>query len=304
MSRIIVAGSINMDVVARTTHHPQAGETVFGQDLHYIPGGKGSNQAVASSRLHPNVMLVGKLGRDPFGEALTTFLQGERLNLDHISYSDDTPSGVALITVNQVSENTIVVVSGSNYQLSPIDIEALELRADDIVVSVFEIPQETIKTLFKRARAVGATTVLNPAPATRFIEGLLPLVDYMIVNETELAYFAEERATPTDADTLEAHIKRWRASPQQTVIVTLGARGALCVRGDERVLVDGLAVEAIDTTGAGDCFTGAVAVALAEGQSLMQTLRFANHAAALSVQKLGASASLPTREALEQALAR
>ncbi|MEO0562171.1 MAG: PfkB family carbohydrate kinase, partial [Chloroflexota bacterium] len=161
MGKIVVAGSINMDVVTQAERLPKPGETLFGHDLHYIPGGKGSNQAVAASRLSDAVYLVGKLGRDPFGDALTTFLNAERLNLSYLGYDDKAPTGIALITVDDASENTIVVISGSNFEVSSADVEAVSIDAEDTVVSVFEIPQETIRTLFERAKAVGARTVLN-----------------------------------------------------------------------------------------------------------------------------------------------
>jgi ribokinase len=302
MGKIIVAGSINMDVVARTTHLPKPGETIFGHSSHYIPGGKGSNQAVAASRLNDAVHLIGKLGRDPFGDALTTFLQGEQLNLDYITYSETQPSGVALITVDDASENSIVVISGSNYELSIADVNAIPVDADDVIVSVFEIPQASIKALFARAKAVGATTVLNPAPAVPFIEGLFPLVDYLIVNETELAFFAGTHEVSDDYTQITAYAQQLRDNPSQTIIVTLGGKGLVCVQ-DEVIQIAGIAVDAVDTTGAGDCFTGALSVALFEGKPLTDALNFANTAASLSVQKLGASASMPYREAVDATLA-
>lgn len=302
MSKIIVAGSINMDVVVQTQNHPRPGETIFGNALHYIPGGKGSNQAVAATRLRDQVYLVGKLGRDPFGDALTDFLKSEALHLDYLGYSEEAPSGIALITVDAASENTIVVVSGSNFELSAADVEAVPLDADDLVVSVFEIPQPTIKTLFSRAQAAGARTILNPAPAAPFIDGLLATVDYLVLNETELAFFAGQE-TVSEEEAIAEQARALRHNPAQTIIVTLGSEGILCVQGDEIVRVAGQAVKAVDTTGAGDCFTGSLAVALSEGMALREALHFANVAASLSVQVLGASASMPKREALDAALA-
>jgi len=299
MGKIIVAGSINMDVVARTANLPKPGETVFGQSSHYIPGGKGSNQAVAASRLNDAVSLVGKLGRDPFGDALTEFLKTERLNLDHVTYSETKPSGIALITVDDASENSIVVISGSNYELSVADVEAVDIAPDDIVVSVFEIPQPSIKALFVRAKQVGATTILNPAPAVAFIEGLLPLIDYLIVNETELAFFAGVNEASEDHDKIKQYAQQLITRSEQTIIVTLGAKGLVCIQGDDVIVLEGLKVNAVDTTGAGDCFTGSLSVALFEDMSLEDALRFANISASLSVQKLGASASMPSRDAVD-----
>ncbi len=302
MGKIVVAGSINMDVVVRTARQPRPGETLFGHDLHYIPGGKGSNQAVAASRLRDDVYLVGKLGRDPFGDALTQFLEEENLALDYLRYSENHPSGIALITVDDESENTIIVVSGSNFEFTPDDIQDVPLTADDIVVSVFEIRQQTIKALFTKAKAVGAKTVLNPAPAATFTDGLLPLVDYLIVNETELAYFAGRDVSSDDPAILQEQAARLRQFPEQHIIITLGAEGVLCVWRDEVMRVEGIRVKAVDTTGAGDCFTGALAVGLSEQLPLEAALRFANTAASLSVQELGASTSMPRRSVVDDAL--
>lgn len=301
MSRIIVAGSINMDVVARTEQLPQAGETIFGHDLHYIPGGKGSNQAVAAGRLSDAVYLVGKLGRDAFGSSLKNFLEAEPLHLDYLSFSEDKPTGIALIVLDDSSENHIVVISGSNYELSEADLAAVALQADDIIVSVFEIPQPTIRALFRRAKNRGAKTILNPAPAKKFIEGLQEAVDYLIVNESELAFFAESPVSD-ELDTLKKQAQTLRNHAEQVIIVTLGAKGLVCLNGEDFIRLEGESVQAFDTTGAGDCFVGAFAVALSEGQSLVDALHFANIAASLSVQKLGASSSMPYRADVDRAM--
>ncbi len=298
MSRIIVAGSINMDVVARTQSHPRLGETVIGNELHYIPGGKGSNQAVAASRLGGDVVLVGKLGQDAFGNDLAAFLKDEQLNLDHLHFAANAPTGTALIVINAESENTIVVVPGSNGVLSPEEVEQIELDQHTVVVSQFEIPQTTILRLYERSRNRGATTILNPAPAAPFATGLLELVDYLVVNETELAFFSGSDTILSDRKSIVTLAHQLRHKEAQTIIVTLGAEGVLCVQGDDVLEVPGQSVKAVDTTGAGDCFVGALAVALSEKRELRDALRFANQAAALSVQRLGASASLPYRREL------
>lgn len=294
MGKIIVAGSINMDVVAQTEHLPRAGETIFGRDLHYIPGGKGSNQAVAAGRLSDNVYLAAKLGHDAFGDSLKNFLEQESLHLDYLQFSETAPTGVALIVVDDRSENHIVVISGSNYELNEADVSAIDITPADILVSVFEIPQETILALFKRAKAKGAKTILNPAPAKQFMDGLQELVDYLIVNETELAFFAGTTVSE-EFDTLKHQAKQLRSHDEQVIIVTLGAKGLIALRGNELIHIEGQAVKAIDTTGAGDCFVGAFSVALSAGQALEKALHFANLAASLSVQKLGASSSMPYR---------
>jgi len=302
MSKIIVAGSINMDIVARMEHLPKPGETVLGNDLHYIPGGKGNNQAVAASRLGENVYLVGKLGNDMFGESLTDFFGKEQLKLDFLFRSDTHPTGVALITVDDQSENTVVVISGSNFQLTENDVEQVNLRENDVVVSVFEIPQTTIKYLFQRAKHVQAKTILTPAPATQFIDGLLETVDFLIVNETELAFFSSQSQISNDAEVIVQSAKQLRHHAEQTIIVTLGAKGIVCINQDEVFRIDGISVDAVDTTGAGDCFSGAFAVAISEKMSLENALVFANTAASISVQHLGAATSMPSRDSVENEL--
>lgn len=295
MGRIIVAGSINMDVVARVKQHPRLGETVFGGDLQFIPGGKGSNQAIAASRLSDGVLLAGMLGQDAFGDTLMSFLRGENLDLTHVGRISDQPTGTALIAVSDESENTIIVVPGSNAHLQPADVAKIPISADDVVVSVFEIPQETIRALFARARDVGAKTVLNPAPAVAFIPNLLALTDYLVVNETELAFFAGDASISDDLADIEASARSLRSSESQAIIVTLGRQGVVGVTGDSVIVESGHAVQAVDTTGAGDCFVGAFSVALSEGRAMREALRFGNAAAALSVGKMGASTSMPYR---------
>ena len=304
MGNIIVAGSINMDIVTKVEQLPHPGETVFGKEVHYIPGGKGSNQAVAASRLRENVYLVGKLGNDLFGQSLKDFLSDEQLKLDFLFRSDTLPTGVALITVDNQSENSIVVISGSNYHLSERDVDQVKITKNDLIVSVFEIPQTTVKHLFQRAHHANAKTILNPAPAVPFIDGLLDIVDYLIVNETELAFFSNQDQVSEDLDLLVQYAKQFRHHSNQTIIVTLGTEGVLCISGDQVIRIEGIPVEAIDTTGAGDCFTGAFAAALSGGAALEDALNFANTAASISVQHLGASTSMPSRAAVEKALNR
>jgi ribokinase len=295
MTHLLVAGSINMDVVARAHHIPQPGETVFGSALHFIPGGKGANQAVAAARLGGKVSLAGKLGMDAFGQQLRTFLQSEALDLTYLHHTDAAPTGTALITVSDDSENVIVVVPGSNSLLSPQDLASPPIYANDLVAAVFEIPQHSILALFQRARQAGARTLLNPAPAAPFIDGLLPLVDVLVINESELALIAGTTDIPTTLDAAQTLMQTLSLQPHQTLVVTLGKHGALAHHNHQMVHMPAHRVKAVDTTGAGDCFCGALGVALCEGRPLTDALAFANAAAALSVQHLGASASMPTR---------
>jgi len=299
MSKIIVLGSINMDMVVTAERHPRLGETIFGEELHFFPGGKGSNQAVAAVRLGGDVQLIGRLGEDSFGTSMYEFLQAESLDLTHLQILSDVPTGTALITVNKESENTIVVVSGANRRFTPGDMSVIDISPDDVIVSQFEVPQAAILVLFQWAKTAGAATILNPAPAEVFVEGLLPLISYLVVNETELAFLTD--IDVTDDKTSLTRAARELAHEDQTIIVTLGKRGVIAVRQDDVISIDGRVVEAVDTTGAGDCFVGALAVALSENRPLNEALGFANQAASISVQRMGAATSLPYRhEVIEQ----
>lgn len=298
---IIVVGSINMDVVARTATHPMAGQTVLGNQLRFIAGGKGSNQAIAAARAGGDVRLVGKLGQDAFGKTLEAFLHQEALNLDDLTFSPNAPTGTAIIVVDEHGENTIVVIPGANHDLHPAHLSHLPIHPGDFVLAQFEIPLETIHALFTLARSRGATTVLNTAPAMPCSRELLEQVDYWVLNEVELALYGGETVPPQDHDALTALALRTRVQRAQTMVVTLGAEGVLCVpaESEQAVFIPAHRVQAVDTTGAGDCFVGAFVTALRQAFPLESALRFANAAAALSVQTEGASLSMPTRQAIE-----
>ncbi|MGB1288698.1 MAG: ribokinase, partial [Aggregatilineales bacterium] len=227
MGKIIVAGSINMDVVAGVTKHPVPGETIFGRDLQFIPGGKGANQAVAAARLNGDVHLIGKVGKDAFGGQLLDFLRSEAMNTDFVTQNDNA-SGTALILVDDNSENTIVVISGSNMDVSPHDVAEIVIESHDIALATFEVPQETTLALFERTKTAGGMTIMNAAPATEFIVGLQEQVDIVIVNETELAFFAGDDVTISDdLDILEKQAQTFRCRDDQIIVMTLGAKGVL-----------------------------------------------------------------------------
>ncbi|MGY3239157.1 ribokinase [Bradyrhizobium sp. USDA 4472] len=293
MGRVFVAGSINMDVVATADRHPKVGETVAGRQVLYFPGGKGANQAVASARLGVKTTLIGRLGKDAFGAELRAFLGDQGIDLGGVREAD-THSGTAIITVAS-SDNTIVVIPGSNALVSVDDVADAPLAKGDVAVSQFEIPLPTIAAFFQRARAAGATTLLNPAPAQKMSGELLALVDILVLNETELGFLAGRELTDEDEAARIVDVARQlQARADQTICVTLGKRGVLALAGSEGFAVPGRAVKAVDTTGAGDCFVGALASQLAEGAALRAALAFANAAASISVQRMGAGPSMPT----------
>ncbi|WP_298244086.1 ribokinase [uncultured Bradyrhizobium sp.] len=293
MGRVFIAGSINMDVVATADRHPKVGETVAGRQVLYFPGGKGANQAVAAARLGAQTTLIGRLGKDAFGAELRTFLGAQGIDLGSVRDAD-THTGTAIITV-AASDNTIVVVPGSNAQVSADDVADAALAKGDVAVSQFEIPLPTIAAFFQRAREAGATTVLNPAPAQKMSSELLALVDILVLNETELGFLAGTELSDSDEAARIIDVARQlQARADQTICVTLGKRGVLALAGHEEFAVPGRAVKAVDTTGAGDCFVGALAAQLASGAALRAALTFANAAASISVQRMGAGPSMPT----------
>jgi ribokinase len=304
LGRVFVTGSINMDVVATAARHPKVGETVAGNAVHYFPGGKGANQAVAAAKLGASTALIGRLGTDAFGLQLRQFLGLQGIDLALVKDTADIHTGTAVITVAD-ADNTIVVVPGANALVSAEDVAAPVLAKGDVAVSQFEIPQATIAAFFKRARAAGATTILNPAPAIACSPELLGLVDILILNETELGFFTRTELCDTDdpARFIEA-AQSLPTGPDRIICVTLGKRGVLALIGGEASMIAGRAVKAVDTTGAGDCFVGALAAQLANGKAIRDALEYANVAASICVQRMGAAPSMPTAAEVENILAK
>ncbi len=304
MGRVFVAGSINMDVVATADRHPRIGETVAGTALLYFPGGKGANQAISAARLGAPTTLIGRLGKDAFGDQLKAFLGAQGVDLSFVQATAGADTGTAVITTAN-ADNTIVVIAGANALVSAADVTSPVLAKGDIAVSQFEIPLPAIAAFFKRARAAGATTILNPAPAIECGTELLELVDILILNETELGFLT--KTALRDTDDPARFIEAARSLPigrGKIICVTLGRRGVLALIDGEPRIVAGRAVKAVDTTGAGDCFVGAVAAQLACGHSIGVALDYANAAASICVQRMGAAPSMPTAAEVEAAISR
>jgi ribokinase len=304
MGRVFVAGSINMDVVATADRHPRIGETIAGQAVLYFPGGKGANQAVAAAKLGAATTLIGRLGRDAFGDELKAFLTAQGIDLSFLQQTSDTHTGTAIITVAN-ADNTIVVIPGANALVSAADVEAPVLAKGDIAVSQFEIPLTAISAFFKRARAAGATTILNPAPAIEFSRELVDLVDILILNETELGFLTKTELRDTDdyPRLIEA-ARSLQINKDKIICVTLGKRGIVALIDGQPHTDLGRAVKAVDTTGAGDCFVGAVAALLADGQPVRSAFGYANIAASICVQRMGAAPSMPTAAEVSAVLRR
>lgn len=295
MPKIIVIGSINMDIVAQVEKHPRPGETVRSKDFKYIPGGKGANQAIAASRLGGKVSIIGKVGKDSFGEELVRFLKSENLGTDLVSFTDAASTGAAFVAVDAGSENMICVSGGANNKLTVEEIETLPVARGDFVGATLETPTKVTEQFFKIAKEIGAITILNAAPAVLAAEKVFPFVDYLIVNETELSVFAREAEISKTIEDAKSLLEKLVRANNCAAIATLGEKGAVGFDGSEYFVVQGHKMSAVDTTAAGDCFVGAFITALSEGHALGDAMHFANAAAALSVQRLGASSSLPYR---------
>ena len=287
------------DVVATAERHPKVGETVAGTAVLYFPGGKGANQAVASARLGTPTTLIGRVGKDAFGQELRAFLAAQGVDLTFVKDSE-AHTGTAIITVAN-ADNTIVVVPGTNAMVEADDVAAPVLARGDVAVSQFEIPLPTIVAFLKRARAAGATTILNPAPAMRTGAELLDLVDILILNETELGFLTGTGLHDSDDHTRFTDAARSLPGGNKIVCVTLGKRGVLALIEGEPLVIPGRAVTAVDTTGAGDCFVGALAAQLAGSKSIRDALHYANIAASICVQRMGAAPSMPTAAEVEAA---
>lgn len=295
MPRIVVAGSINMDLVTQAPRFVGPGETILGERFLTVPGGKGANQAVAAARLGAEVALIGALGRDAFGDQLHAGLAAEHVNLDHVARLDHGASGTASITVAD-GENQIIVVPAANACVTPAQVEGarpLIERADAVLVQM-EIPLETIEATLRLGHRLGVPVILNPAPAQKLPTDWLQLARYVTPNQHELAILL-------GADPHDDFRDLMRRSPCP-VVLTRGGEGAWYREQGEPIHQGGFKVDVVDSTGAGDTFNAALAVFLHEG--LPQAVHKACAAAALSVTKLGAQGGMPTGRELDAFLAR
>ncbi len=294
MAAVVVVGSSNTDMVVPVRRIPRVGETVLGADLIIAAGGKGANQAVAAARLGAQVTFVGAIGGDDFGGARLADLRAEGIDCEHVRTVAGVPSGVARIMGDDDGRNCIAVSSGANAHLSEEDAHAAadSIRGASVLLAQLETPLPFVHAALRRARDAGATIVLNPAPApANGLPGdLLALVDVLTPNEGEAAALAGHDGEP------EALAHTLLERGVGAVVVTLGERGALIATTEGQETLAAEPVRAIDTTAAGDAFSGALAIALAEGMDLAKAARFASAAAARSVTRRGAQPSLPRRD--------
>jgi ribokinase len=299
MNEILVIGSSNTDMVIKTDKLPEPGETILGGKFLLTPGGKGANQAVAATRLGGKVTFVMKRGNDLFGNQTVGLLMREGIETEYVIKDNELPSGVALIIVDSKGENSIVVASGANSNLNPEDIppEIFDCGRYPILLLQLEIPIKTVEYCIKESSKCGTKIILNPAPAQPLPEELLRDVDLITPNETEAEALSGIRIKNLESAAKAAEIIHSKGV--KNVIITMGKNGSYVMSKKFTGMVAGIRVRAIDTTGAGDVFNGALAVALAEGIELKEAVRFANRAAAISVTRMGAQASAPFRNELD-----
>lgn len=293
-SKILVIGSTNTDMTAFCGKMPAPGETVLGNDFVMGPGGKGANQAVAAKRLGGDVRFVCKVGEDIFGENTIRHFKEEGLDTSGVMFSKK-PSGVALITVDESAENCIVVASGANNDYTEEDIRSIKRFIDecDILLMQLEIPVPAVLEAARIGHEAGKTVVLNPAPAIDLPEEIFKHISLFIPNENELEKYSGVKVF--DAPSAAKAAKALMDKGVGDIIVTMGSKGSLICQGEETSFVTARKVEAVDTTGAGDCYCGALCVALSEGRSLKEAAEFATKAAAVSVQRPGAQNAMPYR---------
>ncbi|MGG0240204.1 ribokinase [Bacillus rhizoplanae] len=292
MANIAVIGSISVDLVAISKKRPKAGETVIGEAFHTVPGGKGANQAVAAARLGANVAMVGAIGNDNYGKFVRRNLENECIFIDCVETITNETTGIAHIVLAE-EDNSIIVVQGANRLVSEQLVNHAKdlLTKADMVVLQLEIPLETVKYVLKICEEHQIPVILNPAPAQILPEELLQKATYITPNEHECQIILDDFTSP-----IESLLEKY----PNKLLMTEGGNGVRFHNGTEIVHVPSISVEVVDTTGAGDTFSGALAVAIAEGEELQKAIHFANIAAGLSVTKLGAQGGMPSRNKVRE----
>lgn len=303
MSRVVVCGSLNMDIVVQSARRPATGETLLGATVSFLPGGKGLNQAVAATRLGVPTAMIGAVGNDAFANSLRGFLADNDIDCSGVREIDGPATGVALIQVAQ-KDNAITVASGANLHFTT-EMVRQAPRNDEVWVAQFETPLAATEAILKQARAAGARTILNLAPFVPHADRLMRVVDVAVLNEIELAQATGAKLGAASAQQdIVAACQKLRAQGARAVVATLGARGAVVVTADGATAIPAFKAKVVDTTGAGDCFVGALAARMAAGAVPVEAARYASAAAACSVERLGAAPSMPTAQEVAARLAR
>ena len=292
MPEILVVGSLNADLVVRAPRFPQPGETISGEDLQVIPGGKGANQAVAAARLGASVSMLGRVGKDNFGDFLLENLKQNKVDAS-LAQRDDSSTGTAIIVVDASGQNSIVLSAGANGNVSTTDVDNISFANYQLLLLQLEIPLPAVLRAAQRAKENNVRVILNPAPARQLPDELIALADFIIPNETELSLLTGQKIE--DISSAESAVRNLLRRGAKNVIVTLGSKGALLVNKETNKQVDTFKVDVIDTTAAGDAFIGGFATALLQNKSLEESVQYGCACGALATTKFGAQPSLPTK---------
>ena len=305
-SKVTVLGSANIDLVIRTQRLPHKGETLIGDAFDIFTGGKGFNQATAAARLGAQVTFIGRIGDDPFADILRTAIESEQINTQHVKTDAESGTGIATIVVQPDGDNSIIVVPRANMQITPTDIDEAEesIANADILLLQLETPIDASERAAEIAKANDTIVMLDPAPARPLPSTLLAKVDILKPNETEATELTGHAITTpeeaiTAAKVLQTQIAKDKFS---AVVLTLGEHGLILCTQTQTLYVPVIETDVVDTTGAGDAFSGALATTLANGNDLVPSVRFAAAAGAAAVTVLGATPSMPTHESLNQFL--
>ncbi len=301
MHHVVVVGSLNMDLVVRVPHMPIPGETILGENFKNIPGGKGANQAVGAARMGAQVTMIGRVGNDEFGKTLIKNLANEGVDTSHISVDEKEATGIAMITLDQHGQNSIVVASGANMALKPEDIRAAWQNINDIDVLVMplEVSLDCVEEAVRLATENSVKVILNPAPAQKLSNELLEKIDVLVPNESETSLLTGLEIESIEEAKIAA--KNLLEKGTGAVVLTLGSRGALLVSESQPAIISTpYKVNVVDTTAAGDSFVAALSVGVAKGLSLESALRQATAAGALAVTKMGAQPCMPTKKEVNE----
>jgi ribokinase len=300
MKKIVVIGSSNTDMVIKADRLPVPGETIIGSQFVMNPGGKGANQAVAVARMGGNVSFITKTGNDLFGKQSIELYKAENMGTDYVFSDMKNPSGVALISVDAFGENCILVAPGANSTLSVNDIEKArtEIENADILLMQLEIPMETVEYAVKIAASKGVKVILNPAPAQGLSSELLKNIYIITPNKTEAELLTGVKVS--DWSSAKKAADRISAKGVNIVVITLGSKGAFIKEGNQYYEIEAEKVNAIDTVAAGDTFCGTLSVGLSEGMNVVEAVKFACKASAITVTRMGAQSSIPYRKEIKQ----
>ncbi len=297
--KIVVIGCLHTDFTVKVKTIPRIGESVLGKSFKRSPGGKGANQAVAAARLGADVVLIGKVGADVFGKELIKNLRENGIDTKYIIEDSETYTGLALIMVDEDGDNILAVASGADMRIRKEDIDRAEeiIKLSDILLIQLETPLQIVEYAINIAFNEGVKVLLNPAPAQKLSKDLLKKVYVLIPNEKEAELLSNVKIKDLNSSKISA--KKLVENGTENIVITLGKNGSIIATKEETVHINGLNVNAIDTTGAGDAFCGALAVALSSGKALKEAVIYANYAGALATTKIGAQEALPTQEELE-----